>query len=528
MIATALKNLQLDSTAKWLAGALALSFFGCTLAACFTNGLNHDDSWIAVAAKNLATGHGYTSSTVDIVKFDPGVTTGPTLVLPAAALIKVFGNQYWVPSLTCWLATVIGMAGVWFSIRRFYKDTANAGFVFLGTFIVMVAYSCGGGSDWGSRLYFWHRLVGEVVAGLLIYVGLATATLSLVRASPKSLLNASSGLCLAAACLCKAISTFALVGLSFVIAASLINNRGKRLNTLLTACLIGIFYLLPLAGQKAAKWLVLTKDELAKNEEITREFFMATGSGVRPLLDASNKYEYILSNIRPKLDVLQNFFGTNSQLLFLFATLVSIILITGYRGSSQRLPWLFSWALIITAAANCCWWACLGWPWMRHIEPAVFLLGAGVIGLMGARPRHGVYLFLGCMLLVASSERIRDVGQSIPPLLRKEARLVGLLNTRDFIVQSSGAHRRFLQGAGIWVNADLEYLLPGVQNFDDYHVAQNSGAASTDYFYAYSDYGDPAMIEVIKSTSCPSNVVFSSPPFVVAQACKRGALTSIP
>ena len=59
----------------------------------------YDDAFIATAAKNLAMGAGYSSSYHGIDRFDPEISTGPVIVLPTALLIRLLGNEYWVPGL---------------------------------------------------------------------------------------------------------------------------------------------------------------------------------------------------------------------------------------------------------------------------------------------------------------------------------------------------------------------------------------------------------------------------------------------
>ena len=69
----------------------------------FSNGLCcADDSMYATVAKNLAFGKGYVQSTpldgsIGLRSFDPAVGTGPTVIVPAAALVYVVGNVPWAP-----------------------------------------------------------------------------------------------------------------------------------------------------------------------------------------------------------------------------------------------------------------------------------------------------------------------------------------------------------------------------------------------------------------------------------------------
>ena len=60
-----------------------------------------DDAFFATVAKNLVNGNGFSAVFFDQdYKFHYGISSGPSLILPAAAMIFIFGNHYWVPELT--------------------------------------------------------------------------------------------------------------------------------------------------------------------------------------------------------------------------------------------------------------------------------------------------------------------------------------------------------------------------------------------------------------------------------------------
>ena len=61
-----------------------------------------DDALNATVAKNLAAGLGYGSTLAsgELRPFDLSITTGPTVILPAALGIAVAGNRPWVPGTT--------------------------------------------------------------------------------------------------------------------------------------------------------------------------------------------------------------------------------------------------------------------------------------------------------------------------------------------------------------------------------------------------------------------------------------------
>ncbi|PYR98188.1 MAG: hypothetical protein DMG15_18510 [Acidobacteria bacterium] len=103
----------------------------------FSNGLCcADDSTFATVAKNLAFGKGYVESTpldgsIGVKPFDPAVGTGPTVIIPAAALVYVLGNVPWAPGFAT--------ATVSFSLLVFLAFDESHDFAF--SFIVFSTYS---------------------------------------------------------------------------------------------------------------------------------------------------------------------------------------------------------------------------------------------------------------------------------------------------------------------------------------------------------------------------------------------------
>lgn len=56
-----------------------------------------DDAYFASIAKNVAFGVGYgtTATGQGFKPFDPEIGTGPTVILPVALAIMIFGNKWW-------------------------------------------------------------------------------------------------------------------------------------------------------------------------------------------------------------------------------------------------------------------------------------------------------------------------------------------------------------------------------------------------------------------------------------------------
>lgn len=126
-----------------------------------------DDSYHAHVAKNLADGLGYASTLplseqhYAVTPFDPYLGTGPTIILPAALMIKVFSNAYWVPGMSevlIWSTLLFCIGLLLNKIVRDKGSLAIAALVIFYYFYTLMAY----------HFEQWYALLGEIPAALLI------------------------------------------------------------------------------------------------------------------------------------------------------------------------------------------------------------------------------------------------------------------------------------------------------------------------------------------------------------------------
>jgi hypothetical protein len=86
--------------ARVVAVVTSVLFLILNLLAARNSAIEYDEAYQASVAKNLGLGFGYVTSYKTFVPFNPDTTTGPGLLLPMAVLIRLLGNQYWVPGAT--------------------------------------------------------------------------------------------------------------------------------------------------------------------------------------------------------------------------------------------------------------------------------------------------------------------------------------------------------------------------------------------------------------------------------------------
>ena len=159
---------------------LVFAVFGTLVAShAATDGLCcADDAAISLVAKSLARGEGYAlplnfSGESGRFVLDAGISTGPTVVLPAAASLLLAGAQPWAPSL----ASAVLSLGLLFllalGIARRESPAQAAWFLLVATPLLFLVTS-------GEYFVHWYALLGEATAwGLL---GLAAWTAAGVEA----------------------------------------------------------------------------------------------------------------------------------------------------------------------------------------------------------------------------------------------------------------------------------------------------------------------------------------------------------
>ena len=155
------------------AAALALSFVALCLGEVRNLGVCcADDSMFAMVAKNLAHGLGYSSTMqphnedFQVVPFDVDITVGPTVIVPAAVMIKLFGNRYWVPGVSEVLLWSALLLLAWALLRGQLAPR----FALPGT---AVFFACCAGL-FTQSFEQWFALFGEVPAACFLLLAAVT------------------------------------------------------------------------------------------------------------------------------------------------------------------------------------------------------------------------------------------------------------------------------------------------------------------------------------------------------------------
>lgn len=131
-------------------------------------GLLNDHFIASVVAKNIAQGHGWVTTGHETFPLNPqSLNTGPTVVLPMALAITLFGNGLVVTSMAMAVLNVLLLFGLLWQSRLYWPNPSQHTLFMLST---LTLFACLWPQD-------WYRAGGEVTSALL----LANAALLLAR-----------------------------------------------------------------------------------------------------------------------------------------------------------------------------------------------------------------------------------------------------------------------------------------------------------------------------------------------------------
>ena len=103
--------------------------------------------------------------------------------------------------------------------------------------------------------------------------------------------------------------------------------------------------------------------------------------------------------------------------------------------------------------------------------------------------------------------------------LERDARLSALLQARDEVIALQRDEAAVLVGCGWWVPRDLEYVLPGVNNFKDCFRLRPEEAVSKRILLVRNEFynWDKQAILDRYRASCDARIVFRRAPFVISE-----------
>jgi hypothetical protein len=441
----------------WIVPVTVLTVFCLlSLALVFTVGVGcGDDAYHAGIAKNLARGLGYTSTIQDgrtdfiALQFDPRVGVGPTIILPASLIIRIFGNTYWAPGLASvivWssLCVVIGL------LIRKYQPGIRLSLAIISFFYLGLAL---------TTFHFeqWYALLGEIPAALLIILSVLLSFRDGSR-----VYQFLSGLAISLAVQAKLLSlvafvVFLLVGAIFYVLHRLKKESAGQKGIIANFGYLLIGFVIPLLAFEMWKFFELGSSGFMDNWKSYLSFISNKGMDRGQTLSQFALYK------RRSASIYQGFGITLQSVAFMLA-------LAGLFVSRDKVLWRIYSVLVSMVISYLLWWIFISVGWERYfIIPLILIIAVASLPFLSSYPRKWLLLYF--MLIVIWPAGVWD---RIPyplslidsgyfmPTRRTEA----LLKASDILSQGKGKNRVLTQW---WATAaNLEYISDSCLIFTTY------------------------------------------------------------
>ena len=488
---------------------------------CFYTASLYDEFLFSIVGKSIAAGTGWRLHYPHVLAkplldtsglFTPEPAAGPLFMLILATAIKLAGPLYWVPGfvtllLNICLLCVILVKASRSSLAWDYKKRI------LFVILVLLCSSDHAAINMPLLMKFFHKAYGDMSAALSIVLGLmifmdciekrkrlwqaAIPGVIAVLIKPLPILSWVAGLGCAAVTRFRDFRLF--LQISAVALAPIIVNKIYDL----------IKY--ALVGASAEKLKLVEKD-----------FFLYEGSGIGPLLDAHDKWSYLVHNVESNFKKISAYYGSGFIVVLLFIMVVTLFIYALRKSFKQPKAGRLEGILLFSAAAliQIVWCLFISVaPWERHLLSAVIITNTlFIISLNNSVPwiRYGSAVLI-TLIISAKLLMLPAAINTIEPSIQ---RLDSQLQTSAYLESIPLSNSTTLLGCEWWANRDMEYLMAGQDHFKNCReVLHETGDMDQQLILVKSDFwGSPdSRFEALRQI-CEKRIVFQSKLHTVA-AC---------
>lgn len=423
--------------------------------------LEYDDSYNATVAKNMAFGYGYASSYNGVLLFPPRITVGVPLVLPVAFAIKLFSNQYWVPSVATSAVFLILLLTVMYLPKKIKGITEKQLWIWRSVFMALIIFVSNLKNVDSFTLKMgeipryngaFSMMLGEFPAVLFLII----SAFILILSENRKILYFTAGIFASLAFLTK---TITLISILPICVAYLFFNYGNLKSKLNFIIFLTLGFLLPIVTFELYKFITLggfDKYLILKKQEYS--FFKEGGSGLDStvLMTTIGKIKSMIYEI--------GFF----RFIILILTSVWVIVSCFFHKTNRNLNVLVC-MLASAVLLNTIWWVFVSpYGWIRHFLICWFLFLTMISIFVFLINDKNKYIYSAIILLFLTtpcSNRIDKMFLNLDKYISVQiSKNKDLFEARDFILNNK-QYRYY--GAEWWANRGLEYILPTINNFSD-------------------------------------------------------------
>lgn len=438
-----------------------------------------DDAYFASVAKNVAMGPGYgaTVSGRGFEPFHPHISSGPAVILPAAAATWLFGNRHWVPGFAAtayWTLLLVTLFGL---LRRGELPNLRlASAVFVALCFLLFPF----------HFEEWFTLLGEIPAALFVLLGLVV--FARAELSSRSV-AAASALC-SLAFLSKNLTAIFYVALvaALTVRVLLVERRSAR-EWLRYAAVSGAGFLVPVVAFELYKLVALGGlGAYAQHVRANAEFIRAQGL---PRARGVSRWARALEYDR----TFAARFGVSVWQLGAISLAATAILLRSKSDLARRL----AVPAMIGIGVNVVWFLFFSLGWPRYLV-VTLVVAAVLLALViaASRPWAGAAL-AGAALLALYSVNGPKLGHLRSGLengpFSRSPQLENALELTAFI----DANRERAPFASQWwaTTADLEYYSRSFDVFRHYSLVAGRGAHWVVFNRAFKNDGDEAFNRLV-------------------------------
>ena len=484
---------------------LLLSFFTIVYAHVFSLQLGSgDDALISVAARNLAEGNGYTLSVPygnnpELDKFSPGITTGPTLVIPASIIIKLVGNTLWAPGFTtASFCFVLLLFIIYFLKKRFNLTTT----LLFSLTLIFFLYNI----TTGKHFSHWYLILGEMPATFLNITALIIIADSPYRRKHIIIACLLFGLAFTT----KMLSLLGFLPLLAWFLITLIREKKNRKQLLINYLLGVAFFLVPFFLFELWKFISLGFNEYINNWVGFLKLFSHL-SGAEKASSSSFIDQFILRN-----DLLHNYFGFSIYVLLVIAIITGVIILLY---ADKRFIKLLFVLLMAGSFLHLFYWVFFSLGWVRYALIGLFLFFAALSLLVFIKLPKGI---IPTIIILIAIIFLKPLSELKKPIIHFQQngfnyclRLENLQKTVSFL-ENYKQDKPFI--SAWWASvADIEYAMPQLQNFKQFNHLTNEDYSRNLIIALNTKFMAPRFHtdEFHQWNKKVSKVLFEAPPYIV-------------
>lgn len=417
-----------------------------------------DDAYFASIAKNVAFGVGYgtTATGQGFKPFDPEIGTGPTVILPVALAIMIFGNKWWVPGTVTTLLWAVTLLFLFLTLRASMVPAAAAGLRDAAIFFLLMIPLV-----FPFHFGQWSQMLGEVPAAMLLLLSFAII-------GCRNLSARTAGL---ASLLCS------LAFLTKILTA-------PAYFVLLAAIVIRALVLEKLGVRQTVRYLLVSLAAFVAPLFVFEGYKLVMLSNLDSYVQhASQKMSFIASQgttREPELSMIERFYDRSAVIAERFGvSVLTILLVSGgafvlVMRSGHKAAMQVSTLIALTALILTIYFLFVSNGWPRYFVVALILWMSLVALSMAVVPKkQRIALALVCLsgLLVANAAKLPFLSHGLERgLFRSSHELSSALevtDTVDALVETS--HEQQILITRWWgATVDVEYYSRNVGVFEAY------------------------------------------------------------